>query len=702
MQPVKSLSRKGIKLSAAAVLATGLPLPLFAEPQPGAYSAAQAQRGKPLYEQACAMCHGADLTGTGGGMPPLKGEVFAAKWSAANAAELYGYVKALMPPPGGNALPIKDYLAITAYLLQANGHPAGSHDLAVGAQGLASAINEKSGAPEPENRPSQSVPQNREIANFRPVTEAMLERPGAEDWLSWRRTRDGTGHSPLSQVNRRNAPKLKLAWALSLAPGIQAATPLVHDGVMFLTEAGGGVLALDAANGDVIWQYRFAPDEGEIPPAGSPRNLAVYGNRLFLATSTGSVIAIDARNGQQVWKTTPGQTPGFGFTSGPVVANGVLIIGMATCRRFQEEHCFVAGLDPDDGKVLWRTSTIAGPGDPNENTWGGVAPLFRAGGEAWIPGSYDAALDTFYIGTAQAKPWFAVSRGMTTQDAALYTSSTLALDPRTGRIKWHYQHIPGESLDLDSAYERVLVDVAGTPALLTIGKDGILWKLDRRTGAYLGHTETVHQNIYASFDPVTGKPTYSRHVIEQRFGTPVPICPSTMGGHNWEASAYSPEANALVTPSLQMCGGMTPAPVDRAPGFGGMGIATGEGMSIQPMPGTRGLGKLSAYDVGTLKERWSLEQPTPFTTGILTTAGGLVFAGSGDRYFTAFDARNGKRLWQTRLAAAPYGFPVSFGVKGKQYIAVPAGQLGWIGMALDHLPGSYSPPGGNAIYVFSL
>lgn len=683
-------------------LASGTALPIIAEQQPGAYSAAQANRGKALYDQSCGLCHAADLSGADTGMPALRGDAFSNKWPLARTRDLYRFIRANMPPPEGEALPEADYLAITAYLLQANGHPAGPKDLAAQESGAPAAPVNSSGNPDPEDRPAPKPSRNREIAGFRPVTEALLENPSPTDWLSWRRTRDGTGYSPLTQVGRKSARKLRLVWSLSLAPGVQAATPLIHDGVMFLSEAGGGVLALDGANGDVIWRYRHVTDPGEDAPQGGPRNLAISGNNLFLATSTGMVVAIDARTGKQVWKTRPGQTDGYGFTSGPIVANGVVIIGMAACRRFQEEHCFIAGLDPDNGKVLWRTTTIAGPGDPNERSWGGVPQRFRTGGDAWIPGSYDAKLDTFYIGTAQAKPWFAISRGMTTQDAALYTNSTLALDPRTGRMKWFYQHVPGESLDLDAVYERVLVDSDGTPALLTIGKDGILWKLDRRNGTYMGHAETVFQNIHASFDPRTGKPTYARQVAEQRFGTAVPICPSTMGGHNWQASAYSPESGVLVTPSLQMCGGMTPAPVKQEPGVAGMGIMPGAGIGIQAMPGTKGLGKLSAIDVGTLKERWRLEQATPFTTGILTTAGGLVFAGSADRYFTAYDARTGQRLWQSRLAAAPYGFPVSYGVNGKQFIAVPAGQLGWIGMALDHVPGAYTPPGGNAIYVFGL
>jgi len=275
-----------------------------------------------------------------------------------------------------------------------------------------------------------------------------------------------------------------------------------------------------------------------------------------------------------VWRTVKTDyTQGFRQNAGPVIANGVVITGTNGCERYTEQSCFITGHDPDTGKELWRTSTIALPGDPNDASWGDTPTYLRAGGDTWIPGSYDPDLDLFYIGTAQAKPWVAVSRGMTTRQDALYTNSTLALNPRsrgmttrqdalytnstlalnpsTGRVHWYFQHAPGETLDLDIVYERVLVDADDEKWLFTIGKDGILWKLDRRTGAFVALRETVHQDIFESIDRTTGELTYRENLQDIAIGERVFACPSLLGGHNWQASAYHPGAGALVIPLHQ-------------------------------------------------------------------------------------------------------------------------------------------------------
>ena len=188
---------------------------------------------------------------------------------------------------------------------------------------------------------------------------------------------------------------------------------------------------------------------------------------------------------------------------------------------FTDDGCFVTGHDPATGEELWRTSTIALPGDPNSGSWGDVPPHLRGGGDTWIPGSYDPALDLFYIGTAQAKPWVAASRSMSTRNDALYTNSTLALNPRTGQVEWYFQHVPGETLDMDSVYERVLVDVDGRQLFFTAGKDGILWKLDRRNGRFLDLTEMVFQDVFESIDRETGKVSYRQDIRDAKVGDAV-------------------------------------------------------------------------------------------------------------------------------------------------------------------------------------
>ena len=549
-----------------------------------------------------------------------------------------------------------------------------------------------------------------QIDDFNPVTDEMLRSPAPGDWVNWRGTANAWGFSPLDEITTDNVGQLQLAWSWAMDDtGAQEAAPLVHDGIIYLPNPRGVIQALDGATGDLIWEYRpgITPRVDGTPTAdnsgvrgGVQKNIAIYGDMLYAATGNASIVAIDARTGRQVWETqTADPSLGYRYTAGPIVANGTLVTGINGCERYKDDVCFITGHDPMTGEERWRFSTITRPGEPGGDTWGDLPLRFRAGGDAWIAGSYDAETGLVYWATTQAKPWARVVRG--TDGDALYTNSSLALDPDTGELVWYYQYIPGESHDMDEVFESVLIDVDGRKSLFKIGKLGILWQLDRTTGEFISATDIGYQNL-VDVDPASGEITYRPGMIPE-LGVEIAMCPSTSGFKSWRAMAYSPQTSTLYIPITLNCQLATFGPLDPGDDRGGVGPVRRVNY-VHPASGGN-LGELLALNITNGEIMWRHRTPSPINTAALTTAGGLVFAGDWDRHMYAYDAASGDILWQTRLTTSNQGFPISYMANGKQYVAMPVGTGGasWSTMLPNDLtPNIRRPNNGNSIHVFAL
>ena len=550
------------------------------------------------------------------------------------------------------------------------------------------------------------------IDNITPVTDEMLLNPSENDWLMWRRTYDGWGYSPLDQINKDNVGQLKLAWAWGMSPGGRTQeTPLVHDGIMFVQNSSHLIQALDASNGELIWEYEHdLPDDARTQGV---RNKAIYGDNLIIATRDTRLLSINAKTGQLNWNTqVANYKVGYSFSSGPIVANGVIVQGMTGCSKAQPGGCFITGHNADTGEEIWRVHTIARGDTPEGNSWNGVPLESRHGGSAWIAGSYDPDTNLILMGTGQPYPWNMEMAGLkpkssdpTVTNDALYTNTTLAINATSGEIEWYHQHLPTDGLDLDYVYERILVDLPFNGKMrkqvVTTGKIGIIESIDRTNGKWLWNKETVRQNVVLSWNSITGEKKINPDTFPVA-GETTWNCPADPGAHAWQPAAYSPLTKAMYVPTVEFCSNTTVNSL--APGE----IYTGGGRqtykSVEHPDGDGNIGQGFAINLPDQSELWQYRQRAPLTSSTLPTGGGVVFVGSMDRKFMAFDDTSGEMLWSSgKLSNALESFPITYSAGGKQYVAIMANHKSGLGRLSSITPEIQLPPYNPAtLYVFAL
>jgi alcohol dehydrogenase (cytochrome c) len=508
-------------------------------------------------------------------------------------------------------------------------------------------------------------------------------------------------YSPLAQINKNTVKRLVPVWSLSLANehGEQA-QPLVYNGVMYVSNVR-QVVAIDIATGRQIWAtpLEWEPAVARSVCCGlSNRGVALYNNKVFVTSIDAHIRALDARTGKEVWKTKVAEwKEGYSITSAPTVANGVLMTGM-TGGEYGVRG-FVAGYDPETGKQLWRRHMTAGPGEKGHETWPSGDAYMKGGASTWITGSYDPELDLTYWGTSNGGPWGAVWR----PGDNLWVASVVAMRPKTGQIVWHYQWTPAETYDYDGNNENVLAEltVGGTKrkVLLHADRNGFLYVLDRTNGRLLAANAYVPVNWASRIDLTTGRPVETEVARRLRAGEKVELQPRWTGGKNWFPMAFNPNTQKLYFPvkhetAIYQVNSKIPA---YKPGERYMGV---EFTTKDRAPGDDAWGYYAAFDPMTGKRAWNVPQVEfPMWSGSLVTAGGLVFSGKLTGEFVAFDEDTGKVLWQFQTSSAINAQPITYTLKGRQYVTVLSG-LGGGASAKRQTAGKIQP--GGSVWTFAL
>ena len=566
----------------------------------------------------------------------------------------------------------------------------------------------------------RSVRAQVEVERFVPVTDAMLQDPDDGDWLMWRRTLDGWGYSPLDQIDRDNVGDLRLVWSRGLhMPGRQQGTPLVYDGVLYMPNPNDVIQAIDAVTGDLLWEYRRShPDdvcERLLPGVCTTnRNLAIY-EHLIIDTSVDEyVFALDARTGELVWETQvlDYRTHPANQSSGPIIANGKVISGRSCMPAGGPDACVITAHDARTGEELWRRRTVPAPGEPGDETWGGVPFEERRHVGTWMVPSYDAALNLVYIGTSVTSPAPKFWLGGV-DNAHLYHNSTLALNADTGEIASYYQHL-NDHWDLDHPFERLLVDTAVRPDPAAVswinprlgpderrrvmtgipGKTGVVYTLDRATGEFLWARPTIAQNVISGIDGATGDVSENPEAVFGSVGQSVLACPGLDGGKDWQAGAYSPRTNTMYMPMQNTCTRLTTLEDRGSQSL--YGLLTRRELA----PGADNLGSVWAISAETGETRWTREQRAG-AMSLVATGGGIVFGGDANGRFRALDDETGEVLWEINLGSPVSGFPVTYAVDGRQYVVAGTGVGGNVSRNAVLTP-ELRPSQGSNLFVFAL
>jgi alcohol dehydrogenase (cytochrome c) len=538
-----------------------------------------------------------------------------------------------------------------------------------------------------------------------PITAERLRDPEAGDWLGYRRTYDVTAFSPLREINRRNVASLRLVWAYTMRDNSRwVVTPIVANGLMYVSEGSGRVVAFDALTGELVWSYvRTYPDDISMSEAyPRHRGVAIYGDVIYFGTADSYFVALDARSGSRLWEVQTGDyRTGEGHAHPPLIAEGRVFIGTTggDCAARGKFEAY----DAANGARLWTLYTVPRKGEPGYETWTENAQWPPLGGAAWNTASYDPELELVYFSTGQPTPWTTASRG---PGDSLYTNTVIAVEADTGRMRWHFQLVPRDEWDR-SAYESMLVDLeirgVRRKALITTGKIGWGVVLDRETGEFLHAFRTAYDNTITGWTD-DGRPIYDPRALPKPedvdSGKVFEICPHIHGARNLQAPSYSPLTGYYYLGVNNSCMNAQVVTPVFLPGRG----LTGVTYTASLAPGYDYVGEFVAFDPVTGERAWVYRPPSgaPMTASALATAGGLVFGGTADRQFFALDAENGELLWQARLNGDVSGAPVTYELGGKQYIAVAAGGRAAPTTTLGRLVGVDVPQGSGVLWVFAL